>query len=489
MNILLIDDEEDVRTSLSRFLNKLGYSVKCASNGASGLREFHLNEYDLVITDLRMPEVDGIEFLKRVKKIEKSPVDVFVITGHGDKDNAVKSLKYGATDYFEKPLDIRKLAEAIKRHAEVRQQLEIVPNTAQTYQASRIRSSARIANAKGGTGIDGNTERALNLKIYSESMRKVIEQSAEFARERSISVLIEGETGTGKDLVARYIHSRDECGSKKPFININCGAIPESLFEGELFGHEQGAYTGASPNGQKGKLETANHGTIFLDEIGDLPLNLQVKLLRAIESKSFFRVGGTKEVKVDVRFISATNKDLREQVKENKFRSDLFYRINIASIRVLPLREQKESILPFAIYFLKRYMSQYNKNPDGFSPDAEKYLLLHPWLGNVRELKNAMAHLALICDSPIVDVEDLSAVLDGAVRESSAPKARGEKLILGHDNFNLPSQSLELEDLNMKIIQRALEINGGNVTRTAQYLGLSRRVLQGRLKKYKSFSQ
>jgi len=444
LNILLVDDEPDVRKSLSNFLTKLGHTVICATNGIEGLKTFHSQSFNLVITDIRMPGMDGLEILRRIKTVEKSPVDVIVVTGHGDMDNAIKALKYGAYDYLKKPVNIRELAITIERSAE--------------YAA---------------LGLD-------NLCVYSEAMAQVVKQAEKYSVDRSVPVLIEGESGTGKELVARYIHHYAQGNALNPFVAINCGAISPELFEGELFGHEPGAYTGATSTGRIGKLEAANGGTVLLDEISSMPINLQVKLLRVLEEKKLYRVGGVKEISVDIRFISATNQDLSQAVAKKRFRLDLFYRINTGSIRIPPLRERNEDILPLALRFSKRAFARRGKKFDRFSPAAERFLVSSPWPGNVRQLKNAMDRLALLRSGNQIDVEDLS-----FIKELIPPNdfTLSANAVLGRDNFDLPEDKLDIENLNRQIIKMALEKNNGNQTRTAQYLAISRRVLQGQLKK------
>jgi len=481
MNILLVDDERDVRTSLARFLRKLGYTVDCEADGKDGLNKFHMNDYDLIIADIRMPRLNGIDFLRHIKKIEQSPTKVIIITGHGNMDNAVKSLKYGAYDYFQKPLNVKELVAAIKRCEghNLSQNSNFLSGAGKRKDLCPQAPSGPAGTIKflPGTANEISLEK---LCVHSDAMRNVINLAAEYNKHRSISVLIEGETGTGKELVSRYIHYHQKADAVKPFVALNCAALPENLLEAELFGHERGAYTGATATGQKGKLELAQGGTIFFDEIGELHLNLQAKLLRVIEQKEFFRVGGIREVGIDVRIISATNKNLQEEMKANKFRPDLFYRINIATIRIPPLRERQDDILPLAIRFLKR-ASVSNAIPfEGFTPAAQEYLINYPWPGNVRQLENAMLNLALRKFGNVIDVDDLS-VIPG-VTQSDGASRRGNP-ILGSDEFDLPPNLLKLEDLNKGIIKQALNKNFGNITRTAQYLGISRRVLQGRVKR------
>jgi two-component system, NtrC family, response regulator AtoC len=480
LNILLIDDETDVRKSLSRFLQKLGHTVVCAADGMEGLREFHSHEINLVITDIRMPEIDGVELLRRIKVIEKSPVDVIVVTGHGDTASAVRALKYGAFDYLQKPIDVRELAIVIERSADylaLRNNYRLLKQEFQERvgietQAARGEVERLRAAYLEEVGLEG-------FGIYSEAMRRIAGQAERYSTDREVTVLIEGESGTGKELIARYIHYYGGQSALAPFVAINCGAISQELFEGELFGHDPGAYTGATQRGQMGKIEAANGGTLFLDEIGELPPGVQVKLLRVLEEKKLSRLGAVKEIPVDIRIISATNKDLGREVEAKRFRLDLFYRVNMGHIRIPPLRERPEDILPLAFRFAERAARRRGQKFGGFRPAAERFLLSYPWPGNVRQLKNAMERLGLMQGSECADLDDLAFVRDSAPREKTEPGGT----VLGSGILRLPEAGLDLEELNQRIIRTALEKHGGNQTRTASYLGISRRVLEGRLKR------
>ena len=482
MNILFMDDEPDVRKSLSNFLTKSGHHVVCVADGVEGLREFHSQRFNLVITDIRMPRMDGLEFLRRTKVIERSPVDIIVITGHGDMANAIKALKYGAYDYLQKPIDVRELTITMERSAEY---TALRTNYARLKKEFDDQVEAKTRTVRGQAeqlraayleemGLD-------RLCVYSDSMRQIIHLAEQYSSEKEIPVLIEGESGTGKELVARYVHHFGQASAVIPFVAINCGAVSRELFEGELFGHEPGAYTGATAKGRMGKFEAADGGTIFLDEIGEMPLNLQVKLLRALEEKKICRLGGIKEIPVDFRIICASNKDLSREVNEKRFRLDLFYRINTGSIRIPPLRERRDDILPLALHFVHRAYARRGKSFDRFTPDAEKFLLTFSWPGNVRQLKNAMEHVALTAILDRVGMEDLS-FIDQPQPATEQPIQ--SKSLLNAEEFNLPEDSLDLEKMNKHIILKALEKNQGSQTRTAQYLRISRRVLQGRLKKW-----
>jgi len=484
VKILLVDDEPDVRRSLINFLQKLGHHVTGAVDGQEGLKIFHSDEYDVVITDIRMPGMDGIELLRRIKSVERSAVSVIVITGHGDMENAVKALKYGAYDYLQKPINVRELAITLERAEEY---ATLRKNYAQLKEEFRQRLERETHVFRGEA--ERLREAYLNelglgeIGIYSDAMRHVISLAEKYSLDRSISVLIHGETGTGKELVARYVHYYGDGNKLSPFVAINCGAITEELFEAELFGHEPGAYTGATRTGRMGKMEAAHGGTLFLDEIGEMPPSIQVKLLRVLEEKRFYRVGGLKEIPVDIRIVSATNRDLKKDVAEGRFRRDLFYRINMGVIRIPPLRERREDILPLALRFVRRASSRRGKRFGSFTKSGEQYLLSYSWPGNVRQLKNAMERLALLGPWDRVDDHALSFVeeMDGTPDLLESPKP-----VLGRDDFDLPGDHLDLEELNRTIIRKALNKHRGNQTRTAQYLRISRRVLQTRLKRMRT---
>lgn len=481
MKILLIDDEPDVRKSLAGFLLKLGHEVTCAGDAMDGLARFHSQAVDTVITDIRMPKMDGLELLRRLKDVERSAVDVIIITGHGDLDNAINALKYGAFDYLQKPINVRELALTLERLAVYKKLLNDYSSLKKDFnrrlevKAQALRSEAeqlrRAFLEEVGLG---------DFRVHSEAMRQVVSLAEKYAQEPSLPVLIQGESGTGKELVARYIHYHAQTDPLSPFVAINCGAISPHLFEGEFFGHEPGAYTGASSQGGIGKLEAAEGGTVFLDEIGEMTPELQVKLLRVLEEKRFFRVGGVKEIPVQVRFICATNKDLRLETDRGRFRTDLFYRINICDIAIPPLRERQADIAPLAQRFVSRACMRKGREFGRFTPSALNQLEAHPWPGNVRQLKNVMERLALLGPWDQVGEEDLPLATDTACG-AKPDSARG--LVLGQSAFDLPEGGMDLEALNNRIIALALEKNRGNITQTAQYLAISRRVLQGRLKK------
>ena len=480
MNILIVDDEPDVRKSLSNFLNKLGHHVYCAEDGMAGLREFHLQDLQMVITDLRMPGMDGLELLHRIKVVEKSPVDVILITGHGDMDNAIQALKHGAFDYLQKPINIQELAITIERSAEYaalrnnyfRLKKEFKQRVDLETQAMRGEAEQLRESYLNELGLD-------SLYVFSAEMRKVVELAEKYSRDRSVPLLIEGESGTGKELIARYTHHFGQQNSLMPFMAVNCGALSPQLIEAELFGHEPGAFTGASRSGKIGKLEAASGGTIFFDEIAEMPLQLQVNLLRVLEDKTLHRLGGVKEIPVDIRIICATNKNLHHAVEKKEFRLDLYYRINMGHIQIPPLRKRRDDILPLAQRFIIRAFKRQGKRFESFSPASEKFMLDFSWPGNVRQLKNVMERLAIQKADGRIQLTDLNFVKD--ITMSSTGHAH--EIIHARAHFTLPPDGLDLEALNQDIIKKALTMNDGNQTQTAKYLGISRRVLQGRLKK------
>ena len=481
MNILLIDDEEDVRASLSRFITKLGHAVSCAKDGLEGWQMFCVSDVDLVITDIRMPRIDGLELLHKIKQVRRSPALVIVITGHGDMKNAIKALKFGAYDYLQKPIDVRELAITIERaidYVTLRNNYKQLKNDFKKEVAEGIESCR--------CEVEHFREAFLQevglgeIQIFSEAMRRVIEKAEKYSQDRSVPVLIQGESGTGKELIVKLIHYYGLPKPNTPFVAINCGAISHALFEGELFGHEAGAFTGATAKGRMGKIEAAEGGTLFLDEIGEMPLDMQVKLLRVLEEQKFYRVGGVKEVPVDIRVIAATNKDLGQEVAAGRFRLDLLHRVNMGFISIPALRERENAIIPLAVHFISRAYARRGKRFEGFSAQTESVLSAFSWPGNVRQLKNAMERLAILTTNLAIEAEDIDFLSDESVPEP-AVEVPGE--IPKLDALELPAGRFDLEALNFRIIRKALEMNDDNKTRKAEYLGMSRRVLQGRLKK------
>ena len=482
MKILLVDDEADIRKSLSNFIKKLGHTVYCAGDGLQGIEMFNAGSFDMVITDMRMPGMDGLELMRRIMKVRRSLVDIIVITGHGDMENAIEALRLGAYDYLQKPIDVRELAIVINRSVEyARLRKNYIRLRDSCDQEIELKTRSLRVAAEHYQKAYFKEVGLGDMQIYSEEMRRVTDMAEKYGSDRNMPVLIEGESGTGKELIARYIHHFGTQGAINPFVAINCGAISQELFEGELFGHEAGAYTGATRKGRMGKLESANGGTVFFDEIGEMPMSFQVKLLRVLESWKLYRVGGIREIPIDLRVVSATNKELGKEVDVGRFRLDLYHRINMGVIRVPSLRERPDDIIPLACHFARSAFALRGKKWDGFSADAKAWLKAYPWPGNVRQLKNIMQRVSLLSPNDHLDVTDLTSVMESASCHEVVKPNRTN--VLGTVPFSLPADELDLEALTFKILHQALEKHGNNCTTTAQYLRISRRMLQGRMKK------
>lgn len=480
MKILVVEDKKDTRENLSKFLIKIGHQVTQACNGKKALDCFHAESFDVVLTDLIMPELNGLKLIEQIKKIEQTSTEIVIITGHADVDSAIQALRSGAFDFLRKPVDVRRLAIVLEkisafhelRNGNIQLKKEIYEHRNLQVHLQSEAERFRSAYFK-EVGLD-------NIAVYSKALRDVVALAEKYSEDRNIPILIEGETGTGKELIARYIHCFSEGPKTLPFVAINCGAISRELFEGEFFGHAKGAFTGATATGQKGKLEAADGGTLLLDEIGEMPLDLQIKLLRVLEEKRFYRLGSTSEVKIDIRLLAATNKSLHKEVSEGRFREDLFYRINVGYIRIPPLRERKESILPFAQKFIKKASVRNGKTFIGFDHDAEEFLLTYTWPGNIRELKNCMRRIQLLWPGGVIRMKDLAFMENS---QSYLDEDNRANCPQSEDVLNLPKNSFDLKDFNRKIIRQALDKHEGNQTETAIYLGISRRILQGQMKK------
>ncbi len=479
MDILLVEDDIDSRITLAKFLRKLGHNVDEAGNGFDALSLFNNRNFHMILTDIKMPLMTGINLLKNISTgYPDRDVAVVLFTGHGDLNSAIEALRAGAYDYLLKPVNIKELSVLVERIAE-RQRLKKENQVLTTEFAGEIKASGketkselmRVKKANAAqTGIGG-------IGIFSEVMRRVIEQAKKFHFDRSIPVLIQGETGVGKEVVAKCIHYGDAVITS-PFIALNCAAIPPHLFESELFGYEAGAFTGGLQKGQKGKLDLAYGGTLLLDEITELPLELQAKLLRVFQEKKYYRVGGLKKISTDLRIIYTTNANIEESVEQGRFRPDLYYRLNIGRIVVPPLRERQEDILPLAEMFLRRFTRNRNKKFVHISNEAARALQFHHWPGNVRELMNTIEYIVFMYDDDKLKIEHL----DNVPRFQNADYAKDDLISpVTLDTCRLPSDRLDLNKLNDNIISRALKMHNGNITKTASYLGLTRRVLQYRL--------
>ncbi|MCX7793016.1 MAG: sigma-54 dependent transcriptional regulator [Thermodesulfovibrionales bacterium] len=439
--ILVIDDEEGIRDSLRGILEDEGYDVITSMNAEEGLRIFDEQTPDLVLLDIWLPGMDGIEALKRMRDRRPS-VPVIMISGHGTIELAVKAAKLGAYDFLEKPLALERVIITVKRALE----------------KAALEGTLRAIK-----------EEEEKYRIIGESpVIKHLKQQIELIAPSGSVVLITGESGSGKELVAREIHRKSQ-RQKGPFIEVNCAAIPRELIESELFGHEKGSFTGATER-KKGKFELADGGTLFLDEIGDMSKEAQAKVLRVIETKEFQRVGGSKNIKVDVRIIAATNKDLSDEVKKGNFREDLFFRLNVIPVRVPSLRERKEDIPLLADYFLELIAQQFGKPKKSISSAAIKALLDYNWPGNVRELKNLIERLFILSSGEIITEEDIRASMGTIQTPNIQSYLRFRTLKEARDAFE------------RDFILRKLEENNWNISKTAEAINLERTALYRKMK-------
>jgi two-component system, NtrC family, response regulator HydG len=436
--IFIVDDEQIVRESLGGWFANSGYGVEIAESGKQALDRLGSTDADIFLLDIKMPGMDGLDLQKRIKEA-KPDATIIIMTAYASVDTAVAAMKQGAYDYIIKPFDPDELEHLVRNALERRRLV-----------AENQELKARIDDLSPFADIIGE----------SPAMRRVLEQVSLVAR-ADTNVLIRGESGTGKELVARALHA----GSDRrflPIVVVNCGALSEGLIESELFGHEKGAFTGAQYR-RKGKLEMADGGTLFLDEIGDITLKTQVDLLRVLEEKKIVRVGGNVEIPVDFRLVAATNRNLEAMVAEGKFREDLYYRLNVFSIAIPPLRERREDIAPLAKSFLARFARAMNKPVTGISPEAMALLTSYDWPGNVRELQNALERAALVCRSRQATPEDLPFHVNGA---KGAPLGKS------------------LSDVERQHVKRILEESGWNITQAARLLEIDRVTLYNKIKKY-----
>jgi len=447
--ILIVDDEKSIRDFLEIMLKKEGYRVSSASGGEDAMRLFNNSSYDLVISDVRMKGMGGVELLKNIKETSPETI-VLIVTAYASVDTAIDAMKAGAYDYLTKPFKIDEVKYIIKNALD-RKRLE----TENILLKKELKSKYGFAN------LIGTSPRM--LEIY-EIIKRVTSAKA--------NILITGESGTGKELVARAIHYEGD-RKDKPFVPINCGAIPENLIESELFGHQKGAFTGAVAN-KSGLFEMANQGTIFLDEITELPVQLQVKLLRVIQERNFRRVGGIEDIAVDVRIIAASNKEIDREVKEGRFREDLFYRLNVIPIQMPPLRERKEDIRLLAEHFFEKHTKELGKEIKGISREAMDYLESYSYPGNIRELENIIERAVALENTSIILTDSLPdyIVHKKAVDVSVCPRAETSNL------------EKTIEDYEKAIILDALKKSGGVKKKAAELLGLSFRSMRYKLDKY-----
>ncbi len=448
--ILVIDDEKLLRWSLEQNLSKEGYNVITAEKGLEGLELFSAELPDVILLDIHLPDISGIQVLERIKKENRNTV-VIMITAFGDVQTAVQTIKFGAYDFVEKPFNMDKLKILISKALEtvtLRNEVsQFRDKISQQYHFSSI-------------------------ICRSPEMVRIVDLVRKVAQSDATTILLQGESGTGKDLVAKVIHYESSRGNK-PFMDINCTALPETLIESELFGFEKGAFTDAKQM-KKGLFELSDGGTIFLDEIGDMKLSTQAKLLKVIENKTFKRIGGVRDITVDLRIIASTNKDLHEQVTKENFRSDLYYRLKVIPLLLPPLRERPSDTLLLAKYFIEQFNRDFKKQVKGLSAETEQAFLDYPWPGNVRELKNVIERSMILDNDEYILPEHLPA-------EFSAPQTGAPA---GASAITIPSGGLDIEEVEKGLIRQALEQTKWNQTRAARLLNLTRDSLRYRMQKF-----
>jgi two-component system response regulator AtoC len=447
--VLIVDDEENFRHMLSVILIKEGYEVETASNGEEGLQKAGLSPFDQILCDIRMPHMDGLEFLREIKKggVEAS---IIMMSAYGTVDIAIEAMKLGAYDYISKPFKPDEIVLTLRK-GEEREQLR------RENQLLRKEISKEYSFE--------------NIVSKNEKMQKIFDVIKKIAQYKS-TVLISGESGTGKELVARALHYNSD-RSQNPFIPINCGAIPENLLESELFGHVKGAFTDAIRT-KKGLFEEADGGTLFLDEIGELPAQLQVKLLRVLQEGEIRRIGESKSIKTDVRIVAATVKDLSKEVNEGRFREDLFYRLNVLPIHIPPLRERKEDIPLLIQHFIKKYNQSMNKGIIDVDRSALEILMSYKWYGNVRELENTIERAIVLTDKDHIELENLPHEIKD-FKEEVVPEPSFD------EEYSVKKASKVLE---IGLIKKALRKTKGNHTHAAKLLEISHRALLYKIKEY-----
>jgi two-component system response regulator HydG len=441
--VLVVDDEASARGGLEKLLTAEGYLVDSAEDGESALAHFNETAADVVVTDLKMPKMDGIELLRRLRDQDAS-VPVIVCTAFGDVSTAVQAMRAGAEDYLTKPIDFDALILAVERALE-RRELRV--------EAENLRRQIRERDGEGLQGLVG----------ASPAMQKVYRVARQVAAARA-TVLITGESGTGKGELARAIHALGP-RAKQPFVSLHCASLAETLLESELFGHEKGSFTGADKR-RLGRFEQANDGTLFLDEVGEIPMATQIKLLRVLQERTFERVGGNEPIHVDVRLIAATNRDIAADVAAGRFREDLYYRLNVVHIEMPPLRIRGGDILVLANHFLRKFAAENHKRVDGFSDRARTKILAHRWPGNVRALENAIERAVVLCEGTEIGDDDLPF--------ETAPESLGPLRIPG----------ATMAEIERHAILTTLEAVDGSTSKAADILDISVRTIQYRLNEY-----
>src|SRR5512136_361984 len=448
--ILVVDDEQLIRWSIEQNLKKQGYEIITACDGEEALKLVREEQPELILLDIQMPGISGLEVLEKVKEIDEDIV-VIMVTAQGGLETAVNAMRLGAYDYINKPFNLDELAIVIRKALE---------NSSLRREVAGLRSEHKKVGPP-------------NIIGASRHMKNVLAMMDKVAKSEAATVLVQGESGTGKELVAKWLHYKSN-RADKPFVAINCASVPATLLESELFGHEKGSFTDAKVT-KKGLFELADDGTVLLDEIGDMEVGMQAKLLRFLEDRTFRRIGGSKVIPVDVRIISATNKDLLKAIEEKIFRNDLYYRIQVIPIFLPPLRERKEDIIYLANHFIETFNKEFNKHVNGISGMAEKMLTEYNWPGNIRELKNVIERAIILGNEETLLLEHLP--LEIVAKSSTAT-------VQPTTTFKLPPEGVDIEEVEKELIRQALENCDWNQSKAAKKLNLGVDAFRYRMKKF-----
>jgi len=469
LRILIVDDDAMSRGAVASFLSEdLGHEVVECDRGERALEIFAENPFPAVISDVKMPGIDGIELLHKIRKTRSPDQTCFVLmTGFGDMETAIQALRAGACDFLLKPLNIEELAVVLSRIEETIRQADGAlaggPDGADRAAGAGQRMSGDPGGIPGASAFVDVPEVG-RVGLYSDAMRAASSMAQNLHSYRTVPVLIEGETGTGKEIMARMVHHGSGDHKVGPFVTVNCSAITPTLFESELFGYEKGAFTGASGSGKAGKLEQAQGGTLFLDEIGEITMRMQIDLLQVLEDKIFYKVGGTQPITADFRVIAATNADLEQAIRNRTFRQDLFYRLNVIAFTMPPLRERREDIPLLAAHFLAQFTQEVNRGVERISRDAMDELMLHEWPGNVRELSNAIERAVVVCKTNTITPYDLPI---GTCLEDE-----------------LKTRYFSLNDVEKQHILKILQQTNWNISKSSVILGVDRSTLYNKIKRY-----
>lgn len=478
MKILVVDDNKLSRDAIAQFLSEqLSHQVTMAVSGEHALEFLNEMLFEVVVTDMKMPGMSGIDLAKEVKKINLS-TEVIIMTGYGDMETSIGALRAGVADYLLKPVNIEELVitlERIQKFNQLQTENIQLKNTVRTSDELLKEENAKLYTLQSTLK---EVTKTGSIGVFSSAMKNIVNMCEKYYKERDVPVLIQGDTGTGKEIVARLLHHGSNNTNDHPFVPVNCAAIAPNLFESELFGYDQGAFTGARKNGAVGKMELAQGGTLFLDEIGEMPKEFQAKLLRALQEREIYRVGGNKLIKLDVRFVFASNRDLKKMVENNEFRNDLYFRLNLGQIIIPPLCERKEEIVPLAQMFLEKYAKKRMKAFRFIADEAREVLLDYQWPGNVRELQNTIERVVLLYNEEVMKAHHIV-----YLQNNSAISYEFRGAVIETGNIILPEGRLSIQEVEKEIVSKAMKKFKGNKTRVADYLDITRSALRSKLNK------